>query len=853
MKRFGMMVFCLALSFVMLATAFSGLTAVVALADGDELEVTIEDTAGGIDATTMDDGGNAEDGLTIENFEVDDSAISLDITSPELDALDMSIELNEAGDAEALSGTAANTSGQTYNVCDFGAVPNDGEDDRAAINAALSKALEATGKITVVIPAGEYVVSDGLFVYSNTNIKADAKARIVSKKTNGSIVYGSHLDETTGERCKGVMQGGDYCKDHGFGYSKTQNVTIEGGTWECPTGSKVMTTNVFAFRHSKNITIKNLTCKYASGHMINLSGTDTATVSGVTFLDAKKSSETTNYWSEAIHLDYCNEAGEPLSGTPYDNTPSRNITVENCTFDKVHAGVGNHHVRPDNSEVSSNIKVQKSTFRNIEAYAVANRSVNGLKILNNTANNVGIFAYITDSSNVTIKGNTFDAVGSHKYDKISGDGNKDRAAIEIRTTEDAIKKYAVVNKVTIANNTILNSVYAGISVYGFYNKNLDSCSSVTVSNNTVKNSKGDGIDVQSTSATTVKKNKVVSAKGNGIFVQTSQGAVISGNKVTSNGRALFLMGLVDVPCTARVLDNMLDSKKQEDLVLSNYAKDCYLSGNKLKNYGFAMADTASYTGELDLPKLGTATLEKTVYAYTGKQICPKPEVRDTVGRLLKLNTDYKLAYSNCTNVSNNKAVVRVLGMGSIFKGQEISVSFSILKESKPKVTLSKTSYVYSGEVRTPGVTVKVDNVQLRSTQFTVTYPEGRKNVGKYTVKVELKNGYVGSGSASFEITKAPNPMTITDKALTQTISKNEKKDTVIDIKKCLTISKAEGAVTFKMTGGSKYITVNSKTGQLTVQAGTPKSTQTVKVQITAAGNKNYLSKQNTKVIKVVVE
>jgi len=865
MKRFGMLVFCLALSFVLLATACSGLNAVSALADGEELEVMIEDATGGVDGIAMDGDGSEDDGLTIEDIEAEDPGLALDFDLSDLDAIEMSTDTDEEGEAGAEGNAEANVSSDlTYNICDFGAVPDDGEDDRAAINAALAMALEANGEITVIIPAGKYLVSDGLFVYSDTNIRADADATIVSKKKNGSVVYGAHLDETTGERCKGVMLGGDYCKDHGFGYSKTQNVTIEGGTWECLTGKGVMTTNVFAFRHSKNITIKNLTCKYASGHMVNLSGTDTATVSGVTFLDAKKSNEATNYWNEAIHLDYCNEEGEPTSGTPYDNTPSKNITVENCTFDHVHAGVGNHHVRPKNSEISSNIKVLNCTFSNIDAFAVDNRSVNGMKILDNTANNVGVFAYITDSTNVTIRGNTFNAVGSHKYDKISGDGNLDRAAIEIRTTKEAKevnKNYAVINKVTVANNTILNSVYGGISVYGYLDedpdkvsiKDLENCKSVTVSNNTVKKSKGVGIDVQNTSGTIVKKNKVISAKDNGIFVQTSKGAEVSGNNVTSDGKALYIMGLEKVPCTVRILDNVLNSKNAEDLFLSNYAKNCYLSGNTLKNYAFMMASTASYTGTIDLPKLDKATLKKKVYAYTGKMICPKPTVTDTVGRVLKLDTDYKLAYSNCTNVSNNRAVVRVIGIGSVFKGQEISVNFSILKECTPKVILSKTSYVYSGVARKPGVTVKAGNETLRSTQYTVTYPIGRINVGTYTVKVELKNGYIGSGSASFKITKAPNSMKITDKALTQTISKNEKQATVIDIKKCFTVSNAAGTVTYKKTAGSNYVTVDSKTGKLTVQKGTPRSTQTVKIQVTAAGNNNYLAKSITKVVKVVVE
>lgn len=69
-----------------------------------------------------------------------------------------------------------------------------------------------------------------------------------------------------------------------------------------------------------------------------------------------------------------------------------------------------------------------------------------------------------------------------------------------------------------------------------------------------------------------------------------------------------------------------------------------------------------------------------------------------------------------------------------------------------KVTLSKKTYVYDGKNKTPGVTVKADGVKLTSDHYDVTYSKKtRKAVGKYTVTVDLKNGYAGTGSAEFVI------------------------------------------------------------------------------------------------------
>ena len=854
MKRYGLTALCMTLVLSMMTTIgnSSAFYAVQAASAEDEQVVVSEDLI--VESDQADDEGIPFD-IDLGNivpFE-DNNGIPLDLVMGETASSEDAQEIDETEQAEAVSNEAASSS-LLYNVCDFGAIPDDNEDDRAAFNEALAKALETNETITVVIPAGNYVVSDGVFVFSDTNIVADARATITSEKTNGAIVYGAHLDES-GARCKGIMLGDEHCANHGFGYTKTQNVTIEGGTWACPSVSNPSLTSAFIFQHSKNIVIKNLTCKNASGHMINLSGTDKATITGVTFMNATKSSQTTDYWSEAIHLDYCNEEGEPHIGAPFDDTPAKNITVDGCTFTNVHAGVGNHHARPEGGEISSNITIKNCSFSDIDAFAVSNRSVDGMKVLDNTAVNVGVFAFITDSSNVTIQNNQFDAQGSHAYDSVTGAGNKDRAAIEFRTTEAVSKKYAVINTVTISDNTILNPVFHGIYVRGYDTSNLDSCKSITISNNTVKKSGDNGIFIQSTSDATIEGNTVTSAGGRGIVVRTSKGALVNKNTVTASSDGLYVLGLNDSPCTARVIDNDLNSKNESDLFLSSYAQNCYLSGNTLRNATFRMLSTASYTGTIDLPKLNKATLKKTTYTYTGKQIQPVPTVTDTLGRVLTLDKDYRVVYSHCTNVGDKTAIVRVIGIGGMFSGQEIQAKFSIVPDTSKAITvkLSKSSYVYTGDAKKPDVTVYHGKTKLNDNSYRVSYAKGRINAGTYTVTVKLRWNYTGTETASFTITKALNPMTIKKKALTKTVSRSTSKAKKIAISKCLTVNKAVGTVSYEKVSGSKYINVDSKTGKLTIAKGTPKSTQKVKVKITAAGDKNYKSKSITVTIKVKVK
>ena len=84
-------------------------------------------------------------------------------------------------------------------------------------------------------------------------------------------------------------------------------------------------------------------------------------------------------------------------------------------------------------------------------------------------------------------------------------------------------------------------------------------------------------------------------------------------------------------------------------------------------------------------------------------------------------------------------------------GKKLSTS-KISKVSTIK--LNAASYVYNGKVRTPAVTVKdaAGNILTKNKDYKVTYSAGRKNVGKYSVKVTLcGNKYKDSKTMYFTI------------------------------------------------------------------------------------------------------
>lgn len=69
------------------------------------------------------------------------------------------------------------------------------------------------------------------------------------------------------------------------------------------------------------------------------------------------------------------------------------------------------------------------------------------------------------------------------------------------------------------------------------------------------------------------------------------------------------------------------------------------------------------------------------------------------------------------------------------------------------VKLTATSYTYNKKVRKPGVkAVDTNGNVIPSSCYTVAYSKGRKNVGKYAVKVTFKNGYTGTKKLYFTIT-----------------------------------------------------------------------------------------------------
>ena len=104
------------------------------------------------------------------------------------------------------------------------------------------------------------------------------------------------------------------------------------------------------------------------------------------------------------------------------------------------------------------------------------------------------------------------------------------------------------------------------------------------------------------------------------------------------------------------------------------------------------------------------------------------------------------------------------------------------------------------------------------------------------------------------IKKAPNPGKVKyNKTPTVKYSKLKKADQKIAANKMFKMVGAIGKVSYSKTSGNKNIGINKKTGELVLKKGLSKGTYTVKLKVTAAGDKNYKKGTKTVTVKVKVK
>ena len=262
--------------------------------------------------------------------------------------------------------------------------------------------------------------------------------------------------------------------------------------------------------------------------------------------------------------------------------------------------------------------------------------------------------------------------------------------------------------------------------------------------------------------------------------------------------------------------------------------------------------------------------------YTGSAIKPTPKVT-LGGKALALGTDFTLSYANNTNAGT--ATITVTGKGA-YEGST-SATFQIDRAANPlrakaaKASLSvtykpKAATVTAGNVTVGGaqggVTYANASTDVTAKKFAVVKATGKVTVpkatgaGTYTVKIKAtaagnSNYEPGSKTVSYKLTvaKAAQPMRL--KAVKRTAKVSKLKKGAVTVAAPLKFAKkAQGKVTYaKAKGSAKCLTVNKKTGKVTIKRGTKRGTYKVKIKVTAKGTRNYKAGSKTITCKVVVK
>ena len=177
--------------------------------------------------------------------------------------------------------------------------------------------------------------------------------------------------------------------------------------------------------------------------------------------------------------------------------------------------------------------------------------------------------------------------------------------------------------------------------------------------------------------------------------------------------------------------------------------------------------------------------------------------------------------------------------------------------SKAKVTTVPASYAYDGKAKKPAVKVTLNGKVLdlkAGTDYKLTYKNNKK-IGTATVTVAGKGSCTGTKSAKFKI-KMANALTV--KVAKASVKASSKASAVRPItqvatmyKTTVTYAKATTAKAKKLNG-YEALSVNEKTGKVTVKAGARPGTYKMMMKVSAAETAEVkdVSKTVTVTVKV---
>ncbi len=272
----------------------------------------------------------------------------------------------------------------------------------------------------------------------------------------------------------------------------------------------------------------------------------------------------------------------------------------------------------------------------------------------------------------------------------------------------------------------------------------------------------------------------------------------------------------------------------------------YFNGNYVQwknvkigsNNGELTSATLTCIKKINVRDMDVTISEDRPNLYSGDEI--RPDVTLKTGSFEAVEgRDYTVTYTN--NINPGIATITITGVGH-FEGT-VQLQFEIFEQvtylEDCKITLSSTTYTYSGKAKTPIVTViDPDGVKLEEdSEYSVTY-SNNVNAGTGKVTVKGLGSYFGKITKNFTINKAANSITTPKKTYTKTAKATSSQSFALKAKA------KGGTLTYKSSKSSVKV---SSTGKVTIKK---KFTGKATITITAKG-KNYKTATRKVTVKVV--
>lgn len=447
----------------------------------------------------------------------------------------------------------------------------------------------------VIIPKGNYYLSWGVKIYSNTILSA----------------YGANIKKCYTGGCM-LRSGSD--GDGLSGYNGYKNITLEGGTWDGNCFDSRYNGTSFSnirFGHMRNLVIKDISVlNNKDAHHIELGGVKNVQIYGC-YLSGYSGG--TQEGQEAIQLDVCTKSA--FDGyDKYDSTACEDVYIHNNTFDNVYRGVGSHNAVA--GKYYKNINIYDNDFSKIPSFAVYGYNWVNSKIYNNNMTNVGCGI---DIRSVAAKSSGTDTSGilnlqiNNNVIKISKN-SKVSTVVGIRVWTDASTGNSVstsiplekrtVQSVSVTNNKISGRTRFGIclsdaykctvsqnTVDGTENDNtitssralfLSRSSNNTVSGNifkNIRNSDSGGIQIEkSSNNNTISNNNISNVAKAGISINGASNNTVSDGKIENCGNQGIA---VSNGAKGNVLEGVSVSYTGENSVTINASDNCTVNGVKI--------------------------------------------------------------------------------------------------------------------------------------------------------------------------------------------------------------------------------------------------------------------------------